>query len=103
MPSRLTLRRTGMAVFVSAALAGCSVVPKQLTSQEVMSNAAENSDLLAKDVAPITGPIDLNEAFARTVKYNRAARLKAFEAVVSQGQLSVDQFDMLPELAAAAG
>jgi len=103
MSSRLTLGRTTLAVFVSLAVAGCSVVPKQLSNQEVMANAAENADILAKEVAPITGPIDLNEAFARTIKYNRDAQLKAFEAVVSEGQLSVDKFDMLPKLAAAAG
>lgn len=88
---------------LSVVIAGCSVAPKTLNSQSVMANAAENSNLLKKEVAPITRPIDLNEAFARTIKYNRDARLKAFEAVVSQGQLAVDQFDMLPELAVKAG
>jgi outer membrane protein TolC len=95
--------KTALAMVVATAVAGCSVVPKQLSNQEVMANAAENADLLTQDVAPINGPIDLNEAFARTVKYNRDARLKAFEAVVSQGQLAVDQFDMLPDLAVQAG
>ena len=68
-----------------------------------MANAVENQTLLAEDFAPVTQAIDLNEAFARTIKHNRDARLKAFEAVVSQGQLAVDQFDMLPDLAARAG
>ncbi|MDE8602794.1 TolC family protein [Marinomonas sp. RSW2] len=103
MSSRLLFSRTALAVFVSVAVAGCSVTPKQLTNQDVMANAAENVDVLMKDTAPITGAIDLNEAFARTIKYNRDARLKAFEAVVSQGQLAVDKFDMLPKLAAQAG
>lgn len=103
MSSRSLFARTTLAVFVSLAVAGCSVVPKQFSNQDIMANAAENADILSKDVAPITGPIDLNEAFARTIKYNRDARLKAFEAVVSQGQLSVDKFDMLPKLAVAAG
>ncbi|CAG9297438.1 TolC family protein [Celerinatantimonas diazotrophica] len=103
MSSRLVLGRTALAAFISVAVAGCSVVPKPLTHQEVMANAVENAAILKKDVAPITGPIDLNEAFARTIKYNREARLKTFEAVVSQGQLSVDKFDMLPKLAVAAG
>ena len=103
MTSRLLFGRTALAVFVSLSVAGCSVTPKQFTNQEILSEAAENADEINKDVAPITGPIDLNEAFARTIKYNRDARLKAFEAVVSQGQLAVDKFDMLPELAAKAG
>ena len=95
--------RTTLAVFIAAVLAGCSVTPEQLSDQDVMTNAAENASTLAKDVAALTGPIDLHQAFARTIKYNRDARLKAFEAVMSQGQLAVDQFDMLPDFAVQAG
>lgn len=98
-----TMGKTFIAVFVAATIAGCSVTPHRLTDSDVMANVNENTSILEKDLAPISGPIDLNEAFARTIKYNRDARLKAFEAVVSQGQLSVDRFDMLPQLAAQAG
>jgi len=92
-----------VAASVSVALTACSVTPNRLTDQQVMSNALDNSELLALDFAPIIESIDLNDAFARIIKHNRDARLKAFEAVVSQGQLAVDQFDMLPELAVKAG
>ncbi len=95
--------KTILAMLVAATVAGCSVSPTRLTDQEVMANAVENNDLLAADYAVVTRPIDLNEAFARIIKHNRDARLKAFEAIVSQRQLAVDQFDMLPVLAAQAG
>lgn len=103
MAIRPVLGKTLIAVLVAATVAGCSVSPNRLTEQDVMANAEENNDLLARDYAPVTHAIDLNEAFARTIKYNRDARLKAFEAVVSQGQLAVDKFDMLPQLAVQAG
>lgn len=103
MYSRVLFSRKTLAVVVAAALTGCSVTPQPLANEDVMAHAAENAATLATDVAPISGPIDLNQAFARTIKYNREARLKAFEAVVSQGQLAVDRFDMLPDLAAQAG
>ncbi len=103
MHTSLMFSRTAMAVFVAVAIAGCSVTPQQLTPQDVALNAAENAATLANDVAAVQGPIDLHQAFARTIKYNRDARLKAFEAVMSQGQLAVDQFDMLPDIAAQAG
>ncbi|NLQ17932.1 TolC family protein [Marinomonas sp. M1K-6] len=103
MAVRPVFAKTLLAVLTAAAVAGCSVSPSRLSDNDVMANAVENRALLAEDFAPITQPIDLNEAFARTIKHNRDARLKAFEAVVSQGQLAVDQFDMLPELAARAG
>lgn len=98
-----TFGKTLLAVLVTVTVAGCSVTPNRFTAGDVMENVNENTVLLEKDLAPITGAIDLNEAFARTIKYNRDARLKAFEAVVSQGQLAVDRFDMLPELAVQAG
>lgn len=95
--------KTALALLVATAVAGCSVSPSRLSDNDVMANTVDNQTLLAEDFAPVTQAIDLNEAFARTIKHNRDARLKAFEAVVSQGQLAVDQFDMLPELAARAG
>ncbi|GGN32403.1 MULTISPECIES: TolC family protein [Marinomonas] len=95
--------KTAVAILVATVVAGCSVSPSRLSDNDVMANAVENQTLLAEDFAPVTQAIDLNEAFARTIKHNRDARLKAFEAVVSQGQLAVDQFDMLPDLAARAG
>ena len=103
MAIRPLLGKTLLAAFVAAAVAGCSVSPNRLSDQDVMANAAENNEILAADYAPVTQAIDLNEAFSRTIKHNREARLKAFEAVVSQGQLAVDKFDMLPQLAVQAG
>ncbi len=103
MTFRLLFSKVTLGVLVSISVVGCSVSPTYLTTNEITVRAAENAAELSKDIAPISGPIDLNEAFARTIKYNRDARLKAFEAVVSQGQLALDKFDMLPELAAKAG
>lgn len=103
MATRPVLAKSLLAVLVAVAVAGCSVSPTRLSDQDAMANATENNELLAADYAPVTQAIDLNEAFARTIKHNRDARLKAFEAVVSQGQLAVDKFDMLPQLAAQAG
>jgi len=95
--------KTALALLVATAVAGCSVSPSRLSDNDVMANTVEIQTLFADAFSPFTQAFDLNEAFARTIKHNRDARLKAFEAVVSQGQLAVDQFDMLPELAARAG
>lgn len=101
--SRPLFVKTALAVVVSAAMVGCSVSPQRLSDQELMANAVESADILQLESTPVTKAIDLNEAFARIIKNNRDARLKAFEAVVSQGQLEVDKFDMLPQLAVQAG
>lgn len=101
--SRPLFVKTALAVVISAAMVGCSVNPQRLSDQDLMANAVENTDILQQESTPVTKAIDLNEAFARIIKNNRETRLKAFEAVVSQGQLAVDQFDMLPKLAVQAG
>ncbi len=64
MYARYLFSRTTLAVFIAAALAGCSVTPEQLSDKDVMANAAENASTLAQDVAAVTGPIDLHQAFA---------------------------------------
>lgn len=99
----LNMKKTLLTAAVTAMMAGCSVTPEKLTEQDVINSAAADSERLKKEALPITGPVDLYQAFARTIKNNREARLKAFEALVQQGQISVDRFDMLPELAAKAG
>lgn len=73
MAIRPVFGKTMLAVLVAATVAGCSVTPTRLTDQEVMANTVENNDLLAADYAPVTQPIDLNEAFARIIKHNRDA------------------------------
>lgn len=97
------LKKTTLALVLSGLLAGCSINPERLTQDEIISTATENQQQLQSEALPVNGSIDLYEAFARTIKNNRDARLKAFEAMVEQKQIDVDQFDMLPELAVQAG
>ncbi|MDR9499847.1 MAG: TolC family protein [Hydrogenovibrio sp.] len=97
------VRKTLLALTVSAFVSGCSVTPAPISNDESLKKAADSAETLQKETAPVTGAIDLSEAFARAVKHNREARLKSFEAVVQQRQIAVDEFDMLPELAAKAG
>lgn len=58
---------------------------------------------LARDVAPVSGPVPLEEAIARAIKYNAGQRLRAMEEAVAQGTYDVSTFDMLPKLVASAG
>lgn len=52
---------------------------------------------------PVRGPITLEEAMARAVKYNLDSRVKLMEAAVAERQLDLSNFDLLPKLAAGAG
>ena len=54
-------------------------------------------------MAPVSGPVPLEEAIARAIKYNAGQRLRAMEEAVAQGTYDVSTFDMLPKLVASAG
>jgi outer membrane protein TolC len=54
-------------------------------------------------VEPIAGPLTLDEALARALKYNLDRRGKLMEEALALGQLEVSQLDMLPKLLAQAG
>ena len=58
---------------------------------------------LRKDVAPINGPLSLDEAMARALKYNLDRRSKQMEEALALGQMDVTKFDMLPKVLAQAG
>ena len=52
---------------------------------------------------PVAAALTLPEAMARAVKYNLDNRLKLLEEAVSQRQLDLASYDLLPKLTVAAG
>lgn len=58
---------------------------------------------MRKDVEIITGPLSLDEAMARALKYNLDRRSKMMEEALALNQLDVTHYDMLPKLVAQAG
>lgn len=58
---------------------------------------------MRKDVDTISGPLSMDEAIARALKYNLDRRAKMMEEALALNQLDVTQFDMLPQLVAQAG
>lgn len=85
-------------------LSGCaSLVPEPLGAPEIAAVSAADRELIRKDVEPLQGPLKLEEAIARAIKYNLDRRARIMEEAVSMGQLEVGRFDMLPKLVASAG
>jgi hypothetical protein len=85
-------------------LTGCANLTGQaLSTEEIQSQVQADRQSLGKDVAPLTGPVSLEEAIARAIKYNAAQRLRGMEEAVAQGTANVAKFDMLPKLVASAG
>ncbi len=85
-------------------LSACSSIqPKPLTAEELAPANQADTQAMRKDVEPITGPLTLDEAMARALKYNLDRRAKMLEEALALNQLDVSQFDMLPNLVAQAG
>ncbi len=87
-------------------LSGCSTLDidsARLSTSEIRSTLAEDRAALTRDVVPLSGPLTLNEAIARAIKYNADRRYRAMEEAVAMGTFEAGQFDMLPKLVASAG
>ena len=96
--------RLGAIALACVLATGCaSVQPVALAPQDMQAQQQKDTEAMRKDVAPIHGPLTLNEAMARALKYNLDRRAKMMEEALAMGQLDVAKFDMLPKLMAQAG
>ena len=85
-------------------LSGCaSLVPQPFSAADVASQAQQDRQTAALGVEPIIGPVRLEEAIARALKYNLQRRTRMMEEALAVSQLDVGQYDMLPKVTAAAG
>ena len=93
-----------LAVLAAAlVLAGCTVTPKLATQDEVRDRVKDDTALMYVNQAPINGPVTMEEAVARSLKYNLDYRLKKMESALSLGLADYASYDMLPNLLATAG
>ena len=87
-----------------ALLAGCStVVPQLPTQEEVVGRVKEDTSKMYLNQAVIAGPISLETAVARTLKYNLDYRLKQMESAMALGITDYSKFEMWPRLLLNAG
>ena len=93
-----------LAVLAAAlVLTGCTVTPKLATQKEVRDRVTADTALMYVNQTPISGPITMEEAVARSLKYNLDYRLKKMESALSLGLADYASYDMLPNLLATAG
>ena len=100
------LRRLPWVFALTAAtvwLSGCAIHPKPFSNAEREQMAASERADLFNQQDPVRGPITLDEAMARAIRYNLDNRQKMMEEALSQRQLDLANFDLLPSLTAAAG
>jgi len=88
---------------VAAVVAGCSVTPKPLEKEDVLTRVKEDTARMYVDQTPITGPVSMEEAVARALRYNLDYRLKRMESALALGLTHYASYDMLPQMLASAG
>ncbi|WP_246794389.1 TolC family protein [Burkholderia perseverans] len=84
-------------------LSGCAVKPAPFSDAERAETARTDRTTMFANQQPVSGPITLDEAMARAIRYNLDHRLKMMEEALAQRQLDLSNFDLLPKLTAAAG
>ena len=98
----LLLKPTALVALLT--LAGCAATAPELgpEAERQQTNQADRT-AMRQDVEPLAGPLTLDEALARALKYNLDRRMRLMEEALALNQLDVSRFDMLPKLVAQAG
>ncbi|HTH67838.1 TolC family protein [Rhodanobacter sp. T12-5] len=91
------------ATLATLVLGGCAIHPRPLTLEQRSATLQADQQAMFAEQTPVSGPITLDEAMARALKYNLDNRVKMMEEALAQRQLDLSNFDLLPKLTAAAG
>ncbi len=101
-PIRFGFKLSAPAVLL-AVLTGCAVTPQPIDMAQSKAALGAERTALYQNQEAVKGPISLDEAIARSLKYNLDYRLKLMEEALAQRQLDLSQADLLPRLSAQAG
>lgn len=88
---------------ISVALAGCVIEPVPITESELTALNETDRAAIRDMIPPLNATLTLEEAIARSIKYNLDHRTKLLEQALALGQIEVGKFDMLPKLMTTAG
>ncbi len=97
------LRLCALALACLAVVGCASVSPTALEGSALAKANAADRSAMRKGVEPIDGPLTLEEALARALKYNLDRRTRMMEETLALGQLDVSRYDTLPRVMAQAG
>ncbi|MEN9538256.1 MAG: hypothetical protein RLZZ126_491 [Pseudomonadota bacterium] len=107
LPSRNLLHHAccGPLAALAAALlcTACTIVPEPVTPDEVTARVKDDTPRMYSDQEPISGPVTLEMAVARSLKYNLDYRLKQMESALALGITDYTSFDTWPKLLLSAG
>jgi outer membrane protein TolC len=92
-----------ISVVASFVITGCSIKPEAMLKEDVKEMVKKDLTTLSDVVQPVTKPISLDEAIDRGLNHNLQKRVKILETALSNQQLDLVYYDMLPSLTASAG
>lgn len=92
-----------ISVVASFVITGCAVKPEAILKEDVKQMVKNDLTVLSEVVQPVTKPISLDEAIQRGLDHNLQKRVKVLESALSQQQLDLVYYDMLPSLTASSG
>jgi outer membrane protein TolC len=103
--TRVTSKKllVGIGLVLPLLFSGCAIIPKPFTQEEVRARVDEDTAGMYLNQEPINGPVSVEEAMARTLKYNLDYRLKQMESALELGLTGLATYDMLPKLLTSAG
>jgi outer membrane protein TolC len=84
-------------------LLGCVVHPRPLSLAAQTTQVAQDRASMFTRQEPVSKPMTMAEAMARAISYNLDQRQKLMEQALSQHQLLLANWSMLPALTASAG
>lgn len=100
---RISARATVIAATLVLVGACTQIEPEPIPPAEHAERVEQDLKTLFSGQAEISGPLSLEEAIARALKYNLDRRLKLMEEAVSARQLDVAEMNLLPDVVANAG
>lgn len=101
--TRTLPQKAMLAAAVALTFSGCAISVNPLTVEEQTAQFTADRAAMFEQQEAINGPVSLEEAMARAVKYNLDHRLKMMEQALSERQLKLSSYEMLPKLTLAAG
>ena len=84
-------------------VSGCSYNPVAITKGELQEQAKLDRQNVTQNQEPVSGPISLYEAIARALKYNLDYHVEYAEKILSETQLDLSRYDLLPQLVVDSG
>lgn len=88
---------------LALAISGCAVTSQPIDKGQSAERARLDLQAIYREQPPLAGPLTLEEAMARAIKYNLEGRLKVMEEAMAMRQADLAGYDMLPRMALNAG